>query len=110
MSGRFERATMLEFIEACSGHPDEPIIIDLGGLTFMDAGGYSSLVVIREIAKARQRTVTFRNACGQLARLIDLIADPEASQAVTSPQAGQQRRWPRTARSCVAAGLGCALH
>lgn len=90
VSGELERATMLEFIEACTGHPDESIIIDLGGLTFMDGGGYSSLVVIREIVEARQRTVIIRNAQGQPARLIDLIADLEPAQSGASPQTDQQ--------------------
>ncbi|HSP27055.1 MAG TPA: diguanylate cyclase [Ilumatobacteraceae bacterium] len=90
VSGELERATMLEFIEACTGHPDESIIIDLGGLTFMDGGGYSSLIVIREIAQASQRTVTVRNANGQPARLIGLITDLEATQAGTIPHADDQ--------------------
>jgi diguanylate cyclase (GGDEF)-like protein len=88
VSGELERATMLEFIEACVGGQEESIIIDLGGLTFMDGGGYSSLVVIREFAKSRQRRVTVRHACGQPARLIGLIADLEAAQAVTGSHTG----------------------
>jgi anti-anti-sigma regulatory factor len=91
VSGELERATMLEFIEACVGGQEESIIIDLGGLTFMDGGGYSSLVVIREFAKSRQRRVTVRHACGQPARLIGLIADLEAAQAVANSRAGVQR-------------------
>lgn len=80
---------MLELIDVCDERPDESIIIDLGGLTFMDGGGYSSLVVIRETAKADQRTVTIRNAHGQPARLIGLIADLEAAQDVSSPPVGE---------------------
>jgi diguanylate cyclase (GGDEF)-like protein len=91
VAGELERATMLEFIEACIGGSEESIIIDLGGLTFMDGGGYSSLVVIREFAKSRQRRVTVRHACGQPARLIGLIADLEAAQAVANSRAGVQR-------------------
>ena len=90
VSGQLDRTTMLELIDACAERPDESIVIDLGGLTFMDGGGYSSLVVIREMAKARQRTVTVRHACGQPARLIGLIADLEAAQAVSSPPADEQ--------------------
>ncbi len=90
VSGELERATMLEFIEACTGHPDESIIIDLGGLTFMDGGGYSSLIVIREMAQASRRTVTVRNASGQPARLIGLITDLEASQAGAVPHVDDQ--------------------
>ena len=83
--GELERTTMLEFIDACTGGPDESIIIDLGGLTFMDGGGYSSLVVIREVAATRRGTVTIRNASGQPARLIGLIADLEAAQTGEEP-------------------------
>jgi diguanylate cyclase (GGDEF)-like protein len=90
VSGELERATMLEFIEACMGGLEESIIIDLGGLTFMDGGGYSSLVLIREFAKSRQRNVTVRHACGQPARLIGLIADLEAAQVLTESQDGVQ--------------------
>jgi diguanylate cyclase (GGDEF)-like protein len=90
VSGELDRTTMIGLIEACDERPDESIIIDLGGLTFMDGGGYSSLVVIREMAKARQRTVTIRNASGQPARLMGLIVDLEAAQAVTSPPADEQ--------------------
>ncbi len=89
VSGELDRTTMVEFIEACTDHPAQSVIIDLGGVTFMDGGGYSSLVVIREIANARQRAVTIRNAAGQPARLISLFADLEAAQANTNPDAGE---------------------
>ena len=90
VSGELERASMLEFIEACTQHTDQSTIIDLGGLTFMDSGGYSSLHVIREIAQASRRTVTVRGVCGQPARLIGLIADLEALPARTSEPVDQQ--------------------
>ncbi len=82
VSGELDRSTMLELIEACTSRLDESFVIDIGGLTFMDGGGYSSLVVIRETANARERTVTVRNACGQPARLIELFADLEGAQAI----------------------------
>jgi diguanylate cyclase (GGDEF)-like protein len=90
VSGELDRTTMLELIDVCNERSDESIIIDLGGLTFMDGGGYSSLVVIRETARVRQRTVTVRNACGQPARLIGLIADLEAAQTDSGPPADEQ--------------------
>jgi diguanylate cyclase (GGDEF)-like protein len=87
--GELERATLVEFIEACLGGEEESLVIDLGGLRFMDGGGHSSLVVIREIARARQRTVTVRNARGQPARLIGLFADLEAAQSATGGRSGE---------------------
>jgi diguanylate cyclase (GGDEF)-like protein len=97
VSGELERATMLEFIEACTGRLDGPLVIDLGGLTFMDGGGYSSLVVIREIAQAGERTVTIRNARGQPARLIDLIADLEDAQPGAAQPTGARPAGPADA-------------
>jgi diguanylate cyclase (GGDEF)-like protein len=82
VSGELERSTMLELIGACTSRLDESIVIDLGGLTFLDGGGYSSLVVIRETANARDRTVTVRNVRGQPARLMKLFADLEGAQAI----------------------------
>jgi len=81
VSGELVRTTMLEFIDACASHPEASLIIDLGGLTFMDGGGYSSLDVIREIGQANQQSITVRNACGQPARLIGLIVGLETAHA-----------------------------
>ncbi len=82
VGGELDRSTMLELIDACTSRLDESIVIDLGELTFMDGGGYSSLVVVRETAIARERTVTVRNACGQPARLIEMFAELEGMHAM----------------------------
>lgn len=84
VGGELVRATMLEFIEACTSHSEASLIIDLGGLTFMDGGGYSSLDVIREIAQANRQEIVVRNERGQPARLIRLIADLEAAPVDTA--------------------------
>ena len=81
LSGELVRATMLEFIEAGTSDPEAALVIDLGGVTFMDGGGYSSLDVIREIAQANEQSITVRNARGQPARLIELITDLQAEQS-----------------------------
>ncbi len=83
LSGELVRATMLEFIQASTSDTEASLIIDLGDVTFMDGGGYSSLDVIREIAQAHEQTITVRNARGQPARLIGLIADLETAQSDT---------------------------
>ncbi len=81
VSGELVRTSMLEFIDLCTNQSEASLIIDLGGVTFMDGGGCSSLDVVREIGQAKQQSITVRNACGQPARLIGLIADLEAAQA-----------------------------
>lgn len=74
-SGELDIASRDEMFDFCTAGTHAAIIIDLGGLRFMDCGGYSSLVRVRRAALSNGRTVTIRNPVGQPAGLLGLIAD-----------------------------------
>ncbi|MEQ1874822.1 MAG: STAS domain-containing protein [Ilumatobacteraceae bacterium] len=75
VSGELDIASRDELFNFCTAGTHKAISIDLGGLTFMDCGGYSSLVRIRRSALSNDRTVTIRNPAGQPLNLLGLIAD-----------------------------------
>lgn len=75
VSGELDLASRDELVDSCSAGSHADTVIDLGTLTFMDCGGYSSLMQIRKAAEANGRTVAIRNSVGQPARLMDLVTD-----------------------------------
>lgn len=75
VSGELDIASRDELLEFCTAGTHKAIVIDLGGLSFMDCGGYSSLVSIRRAALSNGRTVTIRNPVGEPLWLLGLIAD-----------------------------------
>jgi anti-anti-sigma factor len=75
LGGELDLASRAELADTCSAGSHADTIIDLGTLTFMDCGGYSSLMRIRQSAEANGRTVTIRNPVGQPALLMALVMD-----------------------------------
>ncbi len=66
------------FVAATAGsHP--ATVIDLADLTFMDCGGYRSLVASRLVIEQDGRTLSGRGQTGEPARLLNLIAELETS-------------------------------
>ena len=57
------------------------MVLDLTGVTFMDCGGYRSLVASRLFLEQGGRTLAIRGATGQPARLLHLIARLERPEA-----------------------------
>jgi anti-anti-sigma regulatory factor len=53
------------------------MMIDLGGVTFMDCSGYAALVSSRLLIEADGRSLKITGQTGQPARLFDLIAQLE---------------------------------
>ncbi len=74
LDGELDLASRDDLINACTaGHSNT--VIDLGTLTFMDCGGYSGLMTVRQAAAANGRTVTIQNQVGQPAWLMGLVMD-----------------------------------
>jgi HptB-dependent secretion and biofilm anti anti-sigma factor len=49
--------------------PSGRLVIELGGLDFIDSAGLGMLLLLREEASAAQRAVALRNAKGQVNRM-----------------------------------------
>lgn len=75
VSGELDMASRDDLFDACAAGTHAVTIIDLGALSFMDCGGYSGLLRIRNAAEWRGRSVAIRNAAGQPERLLALIAE-----------------------------------
>ena len=75
VGGELDISSRAELVDACSAGTHGDTVIDLGTLTFMDCGGYSSLMSIRGNAEANGRKVTIRNSVGQPAWLMALVMD-----------------------------------
>ncbi len=73
----FASRTMLFEASIDGNHP--AMVIDLGAVTFMDCGGYGSLVASRHSLQQTGRTLKLRGATGQPARLLELIASSMAT-------------------------------
>lgn len=68
-------------VQACLGPADQDVVVDLGGLTFMDCAGYAGIVMARDALGRRGRTLTIQNQADEPARLITLV-DALASNSV----------------------------
>jgi len=78
VSGELDLATSDTLFIASSACNHPSMVIDLGGLTFMDCGGYRCLVACRLAIGGRGGTLVIRGQTGQPARLLDLIRGLEA--------------------------------
>lgn len=76
LSGDLDVASRPQFLAACRSGGVDDVIVDLGGLGFMDCCGYSGLIQARlEIPSA-----SVRNAVGQPAHLISMLRMMELAE------------------------------
>lgn len=78
LSGECDLATCAELADALAsalaGAVAEPpvVVVDLGGLVFIDSSGVHQLVMAHHAARERNGHVYVRNACGSVATVLEL--------------------------------------
>jgi anti-anti-sigma factor len=77
VAGELDLANRNQLLSASTIGRHPAMVIDLGGVTFMDCSGYGSLVASRRMVEGEGRSLTVRGQTGQPARLLQLIADVE---------------------------------
>ncbi|HSP27782.1 MAG TPA: STAS domain-containing protein [Ilumatobacteraceae bacterium] len=77
VTGELDLATRNQLVSATTAGHHPEMMIDLGGLTFMDCSGYRALVASRRIIEGEGRSLTIKGQTGQPARFLDLIAELE---------------------------------
>lgn len=75
VTGEVDLATRDQLVSASTAIHHRQIVINLGGVTFMDCGGYSALTISRHIIESQGRSLAFTGETGQPARLFELIAE-----------------------------------
>lgn len=85
VTGELDLATRDQLEVASTDGHHSSMMIDLAAVTFMDCGGYSSLVSARHAVEAQGRSLVIRGQTGQPARLWQLIADLERVQSELPP-------------------------
>jgi anti-anti-sigma factor len=78
LAGELDIAAREVVYGACVAEGHSDVIVDLGGVTFMDCGAYGWLIAARVALLERGGSLTLRSEGGAPARLLDLIADIEA--------------------------------
>jgi anti-anti-sigma factor len=76
LSGELDMSSRERFVDAVQSEGVGDVVVDLGGLVFMDCRGYGGLVQARHSVSA----MTIRNEVGQPAALIALIRAMEAGR------------------------------
>jgi anti-anti-sigma factor len=82
--GELDKETRNQLVVMCVAGNQPAVIVDLTALTFMDCAGYGAIVTIRHVLEHSARSLTIRNQTGQPARLLDMIAALELSNASPS--------------------------
>lgn len=75
VSGELDRASCDQLVSVATGGDKPAIVIDLGGVTFMDCSGFGALVASRLAIEGTGRSLTITGQTGEPARLWKLIAD-----------------------------------
>jgi anti-anti-sigma factor len=75
VAGELDLATRNQLVSATTAGSHHQMVIDLGGVTFMDCSGYAALVDARHIIERQGRSLTIAGETGQPARLLCLIAE-----------------------------------
>lgn len=83
LAGELDLATRDQVVITSTGGDRQPVTIDLTRVTFMDCGGYGSLVASRLALEGAGRTLHIRGATGQPVRLLHLLAELERSVAAS---------------------------
>ena len=52
----------------------EPVVLDLGGVSFMDASGLSSIVRLAKLDGGAQPVIDLRNVSAAVSRIVDLTS------------------------------------
>jgi anti-anti-sigma factor len=82
LSGELDIATRGLVEHACLDGSDV-VVVEMGGLTFMDCGGYSGLLAARRVLESRGGSLALRSLSGQPARLLESLAVLDAAQGST---------------------------
>jgi anti-anti-sigma factor len=77
VTGELDLAARDQLVSVSTTGHHPAIVIDLGGVAFLDCSGYGALVTSRNIIEGEGRSVTITGQTGQPARLFDLIAELE---------------------------------
>lgn len=75
LSGRLtfaENGAFRQVVEGLQHSARDQVVIDLGGLDFIDSAGMGMLLVARDLVAAQGGSVRLRNAAGQVARMLRL--------------------------------------
>ncbi|HSM67671.1 MAG TPA: STAS domain-containing protein [Ilumatobacteraceae bacterium] len=75
VAGELDLATCDQLVGATTAGHHPAMIVDLGGVTFMDCSGYGALVAARQVIESDGRSLAITGRTGQPARLWSLIAD-----------------------------------
>ena len=78
-AGELDLASGAQLFAAATARGHPAMVLDLAGLTFMDCGGYRSLVASRLVIEQQGRTLSVRGHTGEPARLLNLITEVETS-------------------------------
>ncbi len=65
---------------ACLEGGARPVVVDLGGVSFMDAAGFGGLVTARAVVAARGTSLAVRNASVAADRLLELLEASEPAR------------------------------
>ena len=77
VAGELDLATRNQLVSAATAGHHPRMVIDLGGLTFMDCSGYRAVLAARRIIEGEGRSLMIRGQTGQPARFLELIAELE---------------------------------
>ena len=75
VTGELDIATRNQLVSASTVGRAPKVVIDLGGVTFMDCSGYGSLVAARRFIRGEGRGLTITGQTGQPARFLDMISE-----------------------------------
>ncbi len=78
VTGELDLATRDQLVSVSTAGHHPTMVIDLGGVTFMDCSGYDALDTSRLVIEAEGRSVAITGQTGQPARLFQLIAELES--------------------------------
>ncbi len=78
VSGELDHASRDQLMSVVTAGQYSAMVLDLGGVTFMDCGGFGALVAARQAIEGEGRSLTITGQTGEPARLWKLIADLES--------------------------------
>ena len=84
--GELDQSTRGLLVLACLEGGSRPVVVDLAGVSFMDAAGFGGLVTARAVIVARGTSLPVRNATGAADRLLELLEASEPARRGYWPQ------------------------